>query len=244
MKPTTPRNDEARRPKAKTVWHPLAFGFRASSFTALAASLLTLTACVTGNHTTTTEEEVPPCCRKVVAASAAADRSLYQLESAWTSDVGREVKLSVFQGRPQVVALFFSHCEFACPILVHDMKRIEAALPVDLRDKVDFLLVSIDTERDTPAALHAYRARQELPLKNWSLLTGDADDVRELAALLGVNYQKDARGQFAHSNLITLLNKEGEIAYQVQGLNQPVDDMVMALRKEETSTPSSNKPIR
>lgn len=228
MKLTSARNDETRKPKAKTFGHPLTFGLRASVF----AFLMTLTACVTGNHITKVEEELPPCCRKVVAISAATDKSLYQLESVWTSDAGREVKLGVFRGRPQVVALFFSHCEFACPILVHDMKRIEAALPVDLRDKVDFLLVSIDTERDTPTALHTYRARQELPLKNWSLLTGNADDVRELAALLGVNYQQDARGQFAHSNLITLLNKEGEIAYQLQGLNQRVDDLVAALRKQ------------
>jgi cytochrome oxidase Cu insertion factor (SCO1/SenC/PrrC family) len=26
------------------------------------------------------------------------------------------------------VALFFTHCEFACPILVNDLQRIEAAL--------------------------------------------------------------------------------------------------------------------
>ena len=177
-----------------------------------------------------TPPETPPCCRKPVAGSTPTDKSLYQLDSSWTSDVGREVKLGVFRGRPQVMALFFSHCEFACPILVHDMKRIEAALPLDLRDKVDFLLVSIDTERDMPAELHAYRAKQELPLKNWSLLTGRPDDVRELAALLGVNYQKDGRGQFAHSNIITLLNAEGEIAYQLQGLNQRVDDLIAALK--------------
>ncbi len=191
-------------------------------------SVLGLSACSTLH----TAQETPPCCRKTIDASAATDKSLYQLESVWTSDVGREVRLGVFRGRPQVVALFFSHCEFACPILVHDLKRIEAALPANLHAKVDFLLVSFDADRDTPSALHAYRAKQGLPLKNWSLLTGRADDVRELAALLGVNYQKEARGQFAHSNLITLLNREGEIAYQLQGLNQRVDELVEALRKQ------------
>ena len=29
----------------------------------------------------------------------------------------------------------------------------------------------------------------------------------------------DARGQFAHSNVITVLNAEGEIAFQQPGLN-------------------------
>jgi cytochrome oxidase Cu insertion factor (SCO1/SenC/PrrC family) len=56
------------------------------------------------------------------------------------------------------------------------------------------------------------RAQRE----RWTLLRGGADDVRELAALLGVNYAEDARGQFAHSNLITLLNADGEIAFQLR----------------------------
>ena len=197
------------------------------------AGLLGLAACSAVRTPTETE---PPCCRKTLPTSAPTDKSLYQLESVWTSDVGRAVPLGVLRGRPQVMALFFSHCEFACPILVHDMKRIEAALPPELRDKVDFLLVSIDTERDTPSELHAYRGRQELPLKNWTLLTGKPDDVRELAALLGVNYQKDSRGQFSHSNVITVLNSEGEIAHQLVGLNQPVAEVVKAL--ESSATPA------
>ncbi len=36
--------------------------------------------------------------------------------------------------------------------------------------------------------------------------------------LLGVKYRREAPGQFAHPNLFTLLNSEGEIAYQTQGL--------------------------
>ena len=108
-----------------------------------------------------------------------------------------------------------------------------AASELTLRvgDKVNFVLVSLDTERDTPAALHDYRGRQQLANANWTLLRGAKDDVRELAALLGVNYQKDARGQFAHSNVITILNPEGEIIHQQIGLNQKPGDAVKALQK-------------
>ncbi len=132
------------------------------------------------------------------------------------------------------MALFFTHCEYACPIIVNDLKRIEAALPNKLRDRVDFLLISIDTERDTPEVLHAYRESRQLPTTHWSLLHGSADDVRELAALLGVNYRKDARGQYAHSNVITLLNAEGEIVRQIIGLNQDVAPFVQTIGKTLT----------
>jgi len=178
-----------------------------------------------------TAEEKPPCCREVEAGKPVADTSLYQLESKWTSDVGSEVRLGVLRGRPQVVAMFFASCEYACPVIVGNLKEIERKLPEDLRGKVDFLLVSFDTGRDTTAVLHAYREKQTLSVKNWTLLRGGEDDVRELSALLGVNYKKDARGQFSHSNIITVLDSEGVVAFQQTGLNKDVAETIAALRK-------------
>ena len=97
--------------------------------------------------------------------------------------------------------------------------------------KVDFLLVSIDATRDTPAALAAFREKRQLARERWTLLRGEADDVRELAALLGVNFAEDARGQFAHTNLITLLNAEGEITFQHAGLKQDPALLIAAIEK-------------
>ena len=182
---------------------------------------------------------LPPCCRKVESAGSHTDKSLYQLDSIWTSDVGREVKLEVFRGRPQVITMFFASCEYACPLLIHDLKRIEESLPESLSNRVDFLLVSFDTERDSPAALRAFRQRQNLAAGHWSLLTGRPDDVRELAALLVVNYLKDARGQFSHSNIITVLNAQGEVTFQQGGLNKAPDEVVAQIaRLFATETPA------
>ncbi|OAI43239.1 hypothetical protein AYO41_02405 [Verrucomicrobia bacterium SCGC AG-212-E04] len=175
--------------------------------------------------------EDPPCCRDPLELGKPTDKSLYLLDSTWTSDVGRQIKLGALRGRPQILALFFTHCEYACPILVGELKAIEGKLPPDVLGKVDFLLVSIDVKRDTPAELAKFRANRGLARERWSLLRGEADDVRELAALLGVNYMEDARGQFSHSNLITLLNAEGEIAYQHAGLNQDPTALVSAIEK-------------
>ncbi len=173
----------------------------------------------------------PPCCRAALDLGKPTDKSLYLLDSTWTSDVGRQIKLGALRGRPQVVALFFTHCEYACPILVGELKAIEGRLPPEVLGKVDFLLVSIDSKRDTPAELATFREKRQLARERWSLLRGGADDVRELAALLGVNYAEDARGQFAHTNLITLLNAEGEIAFQHAGLRQDPAPLIAAIEK-------------
>lgn len=188
--------------------------------------------------------ELPPCCRDAVPAGEPTERSLYLLDSQWTSDVGKNVRLRVLRCHPQIVALFFTRCEYACPIIVEDMKRIARAMPESWRNDVDFLLVSLDSERDTPQALHDFREKKQLALSHWSLLRGRVDDVRELAALLGVNFRKDERGQFAHSNVISLLNAEGEVVYQQIGLNQnpqPMIDAVRAVLKPVRSVPLAPK---
>ncbi len=173
----------------------------------------------------------PPCCRAALDLGKPTDQSLYLLDSTWTSDVGRQIKLGALRGRPQIVAMFFTHCEYACPILVGELKAIEAKLPPEVLGKVDFLLVSIDSKRDTPAELAAFREKRQLARERWTLLRGGADDVRELAALLGVNYAEDSRGQFAHTNVITLLNADGEIAFQHAGLKQDPALLVAAIAK-------------
>ncbi len=183
----------------------------------------------------TAKEGKPPCCRVALDLGKATDTSLYLLDSTWTSDVGRQIKLAALRGRPQIVAMFFTHCEYACPILVGELKAIESKLPPEVLGKVDFLLVSIDSKRDTPAELAAFREKRQLARERWTLLRGGADDVRELAALLGVNYAEDSRGQFAHSNLITLLNADGEIAFQHAGLKQDPAPLIAALEKAARS---------
>ena len=193
--------------------------------------LLAVSAVVAEPVATTAAKDQAPCCRAALDASPPTDKSLYLLDSKWTSDRGKTIPLGVLRGRPQVVAMFFTNCEYACPILVNDMKKLEARLPADIRARTDFLLVSFDSKRDTVETLAAFRKKEKLAMENWTLLRGAADDVRELAALLGINYVPDSRGQFAHSNLITVLNAEGEVAFQRQGLNTEPAPLIDAVTK-------------
>jgi protein SCO1/2 len=91
-------------------------------------------------------------------------------------------------------------------------------------------LISFDSERDTPKTLAEYRKAWNLP-GDWNLLSGKADDILELAALLGIQYKPTADGQFAHSNVITLLSTNGEIIFQQTGLNAEPQEMVRQIEK-------------
>ena len=50
------------------------------------------------------------------------------------------------------------------------------------------------------------------------------------AALTGVKYKQEADGNFSHSNLITILNAEGEIVHQRAGLKGGLDEAAAALQ--------------
>jgi protein SCO1/2 len=173
------------------------------------------------------------CCRTnlpCASNSSLPDRSIYQLDSLWTTDSGAQTNLAALRGRIQVITIFFANCQAACPLLVNDMKRIEAALPPEAREHVGFVLVTFDPDRDTPEALRAYRNRQGLA-QNWTLLRGKPEDVQELAVVLGLKYKKDLQGQFAHSNVITILSPEGEIIQQQSGLPQTIEPLVAAIKR-------------
>jgi protein SCO1/2 len=180
------------------------------------------------------------CCAPSLGHDCFTEKSVYQTESVWTTDQGRQLTLGELAGRPQVVVMFFANCQFACPILVLDLKRIEAALPKDISSQVGFTLVSFDPERDTPEALAQFRRMQQLPELNWTLLHGKADDVLELSALLGLKFKREANGQFAHSNVITVLNAEGEIVHQQIGLNQEITETARVIRQLSAQT---KKPV-
>jgi hypothetical protein len=47
--------------------------------------------------------------------------------------------------------------------------------------------------------------------------------------LLGVKYKREADGMFAHSNLITILSRDGEITHQRAGLTGGLDEAAAAL---------------
>jgi protein SCO1/2 len=155
------------------------------------------------------------------------DASLYQLESKWTAADGRQVPLSSLRGKVRVLAIFYSTCEFACPVIVGRMKELQAALPTTQRDDVGFVLVSMDPGKDDPGRLAEYAKRMEFD-DRWTLLKGDDGDVRELAALLGFRYRQEPDGEFAHSNMISVLDREGRLVHQGLGLDA---DMNAALKK-------------
>lgn len=158
-------------------------------------------------------------------AADPAGHSVYQLPGTWRDQSGAELELTDLAGRPRVVAFVYASCAYACPRIVARMKRIEAATGPE----VGLVLVSIDPERDTPERLADFAASSRLDPARWTLLQGHPDRILELAVLLGVKYRATGDGDFAHANVLTLLDRDGVPVERVEGLETDVAPLLAAL---------------
>jgi protein SCO1/2 len=160
-------------------------------------------------------------------------QSLYQLESVWTTDHDKALRLAELQGRYTILSLIFTRCSGTCPLLVKELQEFGASLPLDIRNKTRFVAITIDPA-DTSETLLQYRREMRLDEQQWMLLRGAPMAVREVAAVLGFNYTQTSEqtddSQFSHSNLLTLLNPRGEIILQRQGSGRNFSDLIAAIR--------------
>ena len=164
---------------------------------------------------------------------AVSSQSLYQLESVWTTDRNQTLELVELRGRYTILALIFTRCSGTCPLLVKQLQVFGASLPPDIRNRTRFVAITIDPA-DTSDMLLQYRREMRLDERQWLLLRGEPGAVRELAAVLGFNYapadDQTDNSQFAHSNLVTLLNPRGEIIHQQQGSGSNLGELISAIR--------------
>jgi len=165
----------------------------------------------------------------VAPAAVAANGSPYGLKSKWRAQDGREVALGSLAGKVRVVTMGFTSCAYACPRIVGDIQRIESALGDDAA-RTGFVFVSIDPVRDTPEQLAKFARERQLAPARWTLLNGDADAVRDLAVVLDFKYQQ-VEQDFAHSNLITVLDKDGKPVHRLETLDGDIAPVVTAVRK-------------
>lgn len=158
-----------------------------------------------------------------------AGQSLYQLTDTFQTQDGNKILLSSFEGAPTLVAMIFTHCTYACPRITADMQQIAKGLGEN-KDNVNYVLVSFDVERDSAEVLKVYAEKMGLQEDFWTLLHGDDDAVRMLSVLLNVDYLKNSNGDFSHSNIISLLDAEGILQFQQEGLDANPEQTISKIK--------------
>lgn len=156
------------------------------------------------------------------------DASIFNLTSAWKTQNNEEITLKDLKGEVLVVCMIYTSCKAACPRLVADMRNIYEKVP---HENINFVLVSIDPENDTPEVLKAFAKENELDNEFWTLLTSNEDNVREFSNVLSVKYKRIDPIDFSHSNIITVFNEQGELHFQQEGLGVDNSKLVEKIKE-------------
>lgn len=157
------------------------------------------------------------------------DDSLYQLGLSLLDQRGQTVDLGLHRGHPTLVTMFYGSCPAACPMLIADMKAIEAQLSPAAADALRVVMVSFDPEVDRPEVLADLAREHGLDGTRWTLASSHPDEVRSLAAVLGISYRRLDSGHYNHSAVITLLDPQGRPSARIEGLGQSPAPILAAL---------------
>jgi cytochrome oxidase Cu insertion factor (SCO1/SenC/PrrC family) len=144
----------------------------------------------------------------------------------WTDETGRVRQLSEFAGFPVILLPIYTRCPGAC---VANVERLKSALSDSSSDLREFrvLLFSFDSS-DTPAKLAAYRAHESIPLA-WFVGTSSQPKIDALLESIGFQYGQAGK-EFAHPNLLLVLDSKLRIAKWIYGTGYTGRDLDLALK--------------
>ena len=117
--------------------------------------------------------------------------------------------LEDLQGKAVLVFFGFTNCPDVCPLAMSKFKQLQDSGNVD-NERVAYVLVSVDGERDSPAAMKEY-------LENFSPdfvgLTADPDVVRPMVKSFSASFYKghvvDGHYDMSHSPQTFVLDPDG-----------------------------------
>ena len=111
---------------------------------------------------------------------------------------GATVSLAGLSGRAVLLDFIFTRCPGPCPALTSSHVSVQRALSPALRERVHFVSISIDPERDTPADMAAYGTARGADLSGWSFLTAEPEAVSSVLSAYGVGSTRSADGELVH----------------------------------------------
>lgn len=100
-------------------------------------------------------------------------------EFSLTERSGRQLTLADLRGKVWVANFIYTQCTETCPIQTAQLARIQAEFAGE--ESLRLVSITVDPERDTPAALSRYAERYGAHPDRWLFLTGDKRAIYRLA---------------------------------------------------------------
>jgi len=110
-----------------------------------------------------------------------------------TGNDSQPISLSDLRGSYVLMTFGYTHCPDYCPTTMAEFAQVKQILG-DQADNVEFALISVDGERDTPTRMGEYLAAFDA---NFIGMTGEEESVRDIGQEYGLGFeaQRTSNGQ-------------------------------------------------
>ena len=143
-----------------------------------------------------------------------------------TDQRGEPLALADMVGKIWVADFIFTHCPTICPAMTSEMARLQSEF---VADPVYFVSFSVDPERDTSEVLSRYAKEYGADDRRWHFLTGDKEDIYELAKD-GFSLAAGHKGsEILHSTRFVLVASDGHIYGRYDSRSKPT---MLRLRRD------------
>ncbi len=136
---------------------------------------------------------------------------------------GKPATAADFKGAVTLLYFGYTNCPDVCPATLYNLQRIETRMGPDAA-KIKIIFVTVDPDRDTPAALTQY---VDLFGTNLTGLRGTADQLFDLARRYRVVFSVSKTPQYTvtHSAAVYVFNAQGAPEFIIAGLDTTQPDL-------------------
>ena len=156
--------------------------------------------------------------------------------AALTDQDGRPLKIADFRDKTLVLNFIFTSCPSVCPRETQALSEVQRRLPAALGERVRFVSVTVDPERDTPRALKEFALARSADLNRWSFVRANGLETSALVKELGVfappaQPQATAPAAPQHTTSVYLFDGSGRLMQRYAG--SPLDVTRLAREIEQ-----------
>ena len=126
-------------------------------------------------------------------------------------DTGKTVTEADFADKPTAMFFGFTRCPDVCPTTLFELAGLMEKLGPEA-DKLNYVFVSVDPERDTPEIMHDYIASFDERIVG---LTGTKEQMAKMAKVYRVYYQRiptDDGYTMDHTATFYLMDRDNQLA--------------------------------
>jgi protein SCO1 len=138
---------------------------------------------------------------------------------------GKNVTLKDTDGKVRLVYFYYASCPDVCQPTSYFLSKVQERLKEEKLFGKDTAILSItfDPVRDTPEKLKEFAALLNADTEGWYFLRGDEAYSIDLAAKWDIGVMKQPNGDIAHTNVIFLVDKKGQIRHYYNANNLDLD---------------------